>query len=341
MLSTAPAPASDVPTDVPFANLERLQDDALQTIHKVMLYLTETITERGGGVQEGTPPDSAAEDPAQARTTTQRIRLCLQAAREILRFTPPCEADDGAAPPSPVNRGTVVSGAQRTRAGSDPAREASSKPPEAWQGRMPCAAPRSEAEPEANHRGLQDRNLPLTAPPTQPTTTLLAAAGAGASRLGERLSPSRDSSLITQHSASQDSGLSTHDSQTSAPPLDSSLITQHSASQDSGLSTHDSPAPAPAPAPTPPPSSVPSVPSVQKPPLPPRPEYFTHDEFNQIIAIMSSERDLLTPALYNRIQEWNAYAIPAGLSPALGITLERLESRNPHNPANQRASPTQ
>lgn len=106
------------------------------------------------------------------------------------------------------------------------------------------------------------------------------------------------------------------------PSRDSSLVAHHSVSPDPRLSTHDS-------------ASAASTP----PPVPP--EYFTHDEFNQIITIMGSERDLLTPALYARIQEWNAYAIPAGLSSALGITAEKLEARKPHNPADQRAAPTQ
>jgi hypothetical protein len=67
------------------AEIQQAQRDALQTIHKVMLHLAQRLTKS---------QDEEDEDSTQARTTTQRIRLCLQAARDILRLRDRSQDDD-------------------------------------------------------------------------------------------------------------------------------------------------------------------------------------------------------------------------------------------------------
>jgi hypothetical protein len=70
------------------AKLERFQSDALDIIHQVMRAAADSVT---------TPQQADAEDPAtqaHARTITQRMRIALTAAREILRFVLPDQSGD-------------------------------------------------------------------------------------------------------------------------------------------------------------------------------------------------------------------------------------------------------
>ncbi len=120
------------------AALQQAQRDALETIHKIMLHLAKGLTRAQPSEQE------EPEDPAQARITTQRIRLCLQAARDILRFAAACEST-----PSPRLRETVRSGAERTNAGSPSPRSRGEGARRSDGGRMrgPCDSPDSPSTP--------------------------------------------------------------------------------------------------------------------------------------------------------------------------------------------------
>ncbi|MDP1660682.1 MAG: hypothetical protein Q8L55_02100 [Phycisphaerales bacterium] len=164
-------------------DIQRAQRDALQTIHKIMLHLAQSITSPAGHDH-----DEGREEAAQARTTTQRIRLCLQAARDILRLAPPPNVS--ALPPSPAEREKVAEALQgRLRVPFDS--------PHDPRGGSPGTSSDSANEPRTN--------LTPHPKPTKPTNTLHAAAGPEASRPGERITPPRDSSLIAHTSASSSS----------------------------------------------------------------------------------------------------------------------------------------
>lgn len=278
MHAVQPAPVPEALAD----KFQRLQADALETIHWVMLHLAEGLRK------------PIEEDPTQARTTTQRIRLCIQAARDILYAGDPTSTD-------PQNKPRVST----TRLWRKPELTRTPNAKTAQAGARASSSTNASSHDET----------PTTLQPTtaRPANHILAAAGTGVSRFGERITP-----------------LSTPEV-SSAPTRNTPPAVDHA----SPLRSHASSLTAPSVTPVSPRDS--SLVAHTSPPL--APNYFTREEFRAIIAIMQTREDRLTPHLYARIHEWNGYAKAAGLPIALGIKEHEVEARKPLEPTHAPTAP--
>ncbi|MDP1661667.1 MAG: hypothetical protein Q8L55_07100 [Phycisphaerales bacterium] len=287
--AATPSAAEPLPT-----KLERLHTEALDALRLVMTKALDSITTLPPPALEGADTDEPAQSPADhARTVTQRMRLALTAARDLLRYT----TDNDSESPSPSSTGRRCPSPR---------------------GRMRVPGDAHQSGAEANRCGTQDRDQFL-APAPESASILLAAtrpvlsgaertkAGSEAatqsvsliSRFGERLDPPHDS------------GLSTHDSD--ASPRNSSLV------------THTSPPP---PRLTPNYPPIPPKPLYRRPGPVVVPAHFTNDEIDFFEATLRTQDPFPKP-LYRRLIEWRVHCNDYYLDYPLPITHETLAARSP------------
>lgn len=174
--SRAPIPsvaaATPLPEPLP-TKLERLHAEALEALRLVMTKALDSITTLPPPTVSDTDTDEPAQSPADhARTVTQRMRLALTAARDLLRYT--TETDTESPSPNSAGDRAFRSNAHERRKSSSDAQLHSNSSSEG-QTSVPSDAQSNGADPETHQRGTQDRN-PIA------------------------LSPPRDSSLVTHTS---------------------------------------------------------------------------------------------------------------------------------------------
>ncbi|MFT3686162.1 MAG: hypothetical protein QM783_14780 [Phycisphaerales bacterium] len=292
----APTPA-DIAAQLAAETLQAHRT-ALQTLEKLMLH--------AAGALMNPTEEQKNEDPAQARNATQRLRLVMQAARDILRF-------GGVAPPSPGSAGDRVfgSGAHEHRKTSSDARHHSN--PSSHRGRMRVPLVPVDAPTPALHSNA-----------AQQAGNLLAAAGAA--------TPVH----LSEQSASPH-GVACDTQDASAPTLlpssvpSVSSVFQSPSDVENPLVLAETSPPVPRLTPVYPPAP-PRDPRWDPSQLPQAPAKFTDEEIDLFEATLRTQ-DPFSKQLHQRLVQWWNYCACYTFEHPLPVTFTLLGDRDPWHAA--------